>query len=94
MRRREEEARSWTIYDDSTKFTLICGSISTANVVPSLVETYFTTKAEARIVLEHQCGSAVEDVCLQSDAGPGGLLASLHPEIRTKCVSLRSNSLQ
>lgn len=48
---------------------IIFGGISTANAVPSLIETYFTTDVEAQIVLEHQCGSAVDDVCLQSDAG-------------------------
>jgi hypothetical protein len=48
---------------------IVFGGISTANVVPSLVETYFTTASEARIVMEHQCGSNVQDVCLQSDAG-------------------------
>lgn len=48
---------------------IVFGSISTANVVPSLIETYFTTDVEAHLVMEHQCGSAVADICLQSDAG-------------------------
>ncbi len=47
----------------------VFGGISTANVVPSLIETYFTTDVKAQIVMEHQCGSSVGDVCLQSDAG-------------------------
>jgi hypothetical protein len=45
------------------------GGVSTANVVPSLIKTYFTTEVEARVVMEHQCGKSVDDVCLQSDAG-------------------------
>jgi hypothetical protein len=48
---------------------IVFGGISTANVVPSLIETYFTTDVEARVVMEHQCGSSVADICLQSDAG-------------------------
>jgi hypothetical protein len=48
---------------------IVFGGISTANVVPSLIETYFTTDVETQIVMEHQCGSSVQDVCLQSDAG-------------------------
>lgn len=48
---------------------IVFGGISTANVVPSLIETYFATEVTAQIVLEHQCGSNVSDVCLQSDAG-------------------------
>jgi hypothetical protein len=47
----------------------VFGGISTANVVPSLVETYFTAPEETSFVMEHQCGSNVQDVCLQSDAG-------------------------
>jgi hypothetical protein len=41
------------------------GSIATANAIPSLVETYFTTAGEARIVMEHQSGSDPRDVYLQ-----------------------------
>lgn len=48
---------------------IVFGGISTANVVPSLIETYFTAEAETQIVMEHQCGSNVQDICLQSDAG-------------------------
>jgi hypothetical protein len=48
---------------------IVFGGISTANVVPSLIETYFTAETETEIVMEHQCGSNVQDVCLQSDAG-------------------------
>jgi hypothetical protein len=47
----------------------VFGSISTANAIPSLVETYFTTAEEARIVMEHQCGSDVKDVYLQVYSG-------------------------
>jgi len=47
----------------------VFGSISTANAIPSLVETYFTTAEEAHIVMEHQCGSDVKDVYLQVFSG-------------------------
>ena len=47
----------------------VFGSISTANAIPSLVETYFTTAEEAHIVMEHQCGSDVKDVYLQVYSG-------------------------
>lgn len=43
----------------------VFGSVCTANGIPSLVETYFTTDEEARIVMEHQCGSDVKDIYLQ-----------------------------
>ena len=45
------------------------GSICTANAIPSLVETYFTTAEEARIVLEHQNGGDPKDVYLQVYSG-------------------------
>jgi hypothetical protein len=47
----------------------VFGSISTANAIPSLVETSFTTAEEAHIVMEHQCGSDVKDVYLQVFSG-------------------------
>jgi len=57
--RREEECPE----DRDAGF--VFGSICTANAIPSLVETYFTTTAEARIVMEHQCGKEPKDVYLQ-----------------------------
>lgn len=45
------------------------GSISTANAVPSLVETYFTAVDEARIVMEHQSGGNTKDIYLQVYSG-------------------------
>jgi hypothetical protein len=62
LRRAEEDAE-----DRDAGF--VFGSISTANAIPSLVETYFTTAEEARIVMEHQCGSDVKDVYLQVYSG-------------------------
>lgn len=47
----------------------VFGGVSTANVVPSLVETYYSTDRPVSFVMEHQCGSKVEDICLQSDSG-------------------------
>jgi hypothetical protein len=58
LRRAEESAE-----DHDAGFVL--GSASTANTVPSLVETYFTTADEAHIVMEHQSGSDPKDVYLQ-----------------------------
>lgn len=43
----------------------VLGSVSTANAVPSLVETYFTTADAAQIVMEHQSGGEPKDVYLQ-----------------------------
>lgn len=47
---------------------IVFGSICTPNVVPSLIETYFTADEETEILMEHQCGQNVQDICLQSDA--------------------------
>jgi hypothetical protein len=44
---------------------IVVGSASTANAVPSLFETYFTTDEKAEIILEHQSGSNVADVYLR-----------------------------
>jgi hypothetical protein len=57
--RREEE--SATNHDAGFAY----GSICTANAVPSLIETYFTTANEARIVMEHQSGSDPKDIYMQ-----------------------------
>lgn len=57
--RREEESET----DHEAGF--VFGSISTANAVPSLVETYFTTEKKARILMEHQSGSDPKDVYLR-----------------------------
>lgn len=54
---------------DDRKAAIVVGSISTANVVPSLVETYFTTDQEVQILMEHQNGENVGDICLESNAG-------------------------
>ncbi len=62
LRRAEEDPE-----DRNAGFAL--GGISTANAIPSLVETYFTTDEEAHIVLEHQSGSNVKDVYLQVYSG-------------------------
>src|SRR5689334_11184615 len=62
LRRAEEDPE-----DRNAGFAL--GGISTANAIPSLIETYFTTHEEAHIVLEHQSGSNVKDVYLQVYSG-------------------------
>src|SRR5215213_898143 len=61
--RREEELPE----DRNAGFAF--GSICTANAIPSLVETYFTTPDEARIVMEHQSGNDPKDVYLQVYSG-------------------------
>ncbi|WP_164018560.1 hypothetical protein [Pyxidicoccus trucidator] len=45
------------------------GSISTANTIPSLIETYFTTNVDAQILMEHQSGNTeqVADVVLRAN---------------------------
>lgn len=61
--RREEES------SENRNAGFAFGSICTANAIPSLVETYFTTTDEARIVMEHQCGNDPKDVYLQVYSG-------------------------
>lgn len=55
-----------TVDGPASNATAICvGSATSANAVPSLVDTYFHSDVQARVVLEHQCGHAVKDVHLQ-----------------------------
>jgi hypothetical protein len=49
--------------DDAS--VLCVGSVSTANLSPSLFETYFETDRPARMLLEHQAGSNPEQVYLR-----------------------------
>jgi hypothetical protein len=44
---------------------LCVGSVTTANLSPSLFETYFETDRPARMLLEHQSGSEPEQICLR-----------------------------
>ncbi|WP_164002363.1 hypothetical protein [Pyxidicoccus caerfyrddinensis] len=48
---------------------IVVGSISTPNAIPSLIETYFTTNVDARILMEHQSGNTdqVADVVLRAN---------------------------
>jgi hypothetical protein len=41
------------------------GTMSTANMIPSMIDTYFEVDDHARVVLEHQIGNNVADVYLQ-----------------------------
>ncbi|MCY1022926.1 hypothetical protein [Pyxidicoccus sp. MSG2] len=45
------------------------GSISSANMIPSLIETWFTTNVDAQIVMEHQSGRTDQtaDVVLRAN---------------------------
>jgi hypothetical protein len=72
LRRAEEDPE-----DHNAGF--VFGSACTANGVPSLVETYFTTFEGARIVMEHQCGSEVKDIYLRvySDGSSAHVFARL-----------------
>jgi hypothetical protein len=46
--------------------SIVClGSPSTANLTPSLLETYFETDRPARMILEHQSGSNPEQIYLR-----------------------------
>ena len=44
---------------------LCVGSVATANLTPSLFETYFETDRPARMLLEHQSGSNPEQIYLR-----------------------------
>lgn len=44
------------------------GTISNANMVPSVIDTYLNVTEDARIVLEHQVGDRVEGVYLQDNS--------------------------
>jgi hypothetical protein len=41
------------------------GTMSTANMTPSTIDTYFQVNEPVRIVLEHQVGNKVDDIYLQ-----------------------------
>jgi hypothetical protein len=47
---------------------IVVGTISNANMVPSLIDTYFTVTAESMtLLLEHQVGDVVDGIYLQDD---------------------------
>jgi hypothetical protein len=52
--------------------SIIVGTISNANMVPSLIDTYFTVTADSiTVLLEHQVGDVVDTIYLQDNtAGP------------------------
>jgi hypothetical protein len=45
------------------------GTISNANMLPSLIDTYLRTDHEAEVVLDHQAGPDVENLYLQVAVG-------------------------
>ena len=46
--------------------SVVClGSPSTANLTPSLLETYFETNTPAQLILEHQSGSNPDHIYLR-----------------------------
>jgi hypothetical protein len=51
---------------------IVIGTISNANMVPSLIDTYLTVTTESlTVMLEHQVGDVVDTIYLQDDsAGP------------------------
>ena len=51
--------------DESNEQAIVIGSGCTANVIPSLIETWFTTDEEARILLEHQSDSNTDGIYLR-----------------------------
>ena len=64
---------------DSNADAISVGSGTSANAIPSMIDTYFHTDVDARIVLEHQCGSNVQDIYLHvySENSPWHLFARL-----------------
>lgn len=48
---------------------LAIGTISNADMLPSLVDTYLLLKQDVRIVLEHQVGDDTDGIYLQVNAG-------------------------
>jgi hypothetical protein len=51
--------------DNADPRVLSIGSTGTANMVPSLFDTFLETAQPAHIVLEHQCGSNPEQIYLR-----------------------------
>ena len=51
--------------DNSDPGVLCIGSTSTANMTPSLFETFFEAAGPTNLVLEHQCGSNPEQIYLR-----------------------------
>lgn len=51
--------------DESNEQAICIGSSATANAVPSLFETYVTTKVVTRILLEHQSGDNPDGIFLR-----------------------------
>jgi hypothetical protein len=47
---------------------IVVGTISNANMLPSLIDTYLDVPHHAEVVLEHQVGDAVDGIYLQDDA--------------------------
>ncbi len=48
--------------------TIAVGSVASANAIPSVIDAWFSTNVEARVVLEHQDGEP-KGVLLTSEAG-------------------------
>jgi hypothetical protein len=55
--------------DNADPSVLSIGSTSSANLVPSLFETFYDTTAPAQLVLEHQSGSNPQDILLRVFVG-------------------------
>jgi hypothetical protein len=47
---------------------IVVGTISSANMLPSLIDTYLDVPRQADVVLEHQVGDLVTDIYMQDDA--------------------------
>lgn len=56
--------------DCGNEKAIVVGTISSANLLPSMIETYLDVPRQARIVLEHQVGDLVDEIYLQ-DPTPG-----------------------
>ena len=54
--------------DARNEQAIVVGTISNANMVPSLIDTYLEVARHAEIVLEHQVGDEVEGIYLQDNS--------------------------
>jgi hypothetical protein len=53
--------------DSGNEKAIVVGTISSANMLPSLIETYLDVPRQAEIVLEHQVGDLVDEIYLQDN---------------------------
>lgn len=62
---RPDESQDLQAISNSDRTVICVGSVSNANMVPSLFDGFFEAAAATRIVLEHQCGSNPQQIYLR-----------------------------